>query len=109
MARLNWCLATVISWGKFLFTCFFPLRVSRREKPEEFEAAHSHTFRVKIFKKGKHCAVCKQTVSKEGLACQGKTGARVGEQCGVIQYVEMGRAWSKVIGVHLRLVSQSPI
>ncbi|XP_041117459.1 tensin-like isoform X4 [Polyodon spathula] len=39
-------------------------------KPEEFEAAHSHTFRVKTFKKGKHCAVCKQTVSKEGLTCR---------------------------------------
>ncbi|KAK1165516.1 tensin-like isoform X1 [Acipenser oxyrinchus oxyrinchus] len=38
--------------------------------PEEFEAAHSHTFRVKTFKKGKHCAVCKQTVSKEGLVCR---------------------------------------
>ncbi|XP_015214660.1 tensin-1 isoform X4 [Lepisosteus oculatus] len=39
-------------------------------KPEEFEAVHSHTFRVKTFKKGKHCGVCKQTVNKEGLICR---------------------------------------
>ncbi|XP_049340836.1 tensin-1 isoform X4 [Astyanax mexicanus] len=39
-------------------------------KPEEFEAVHSHTFRVKTFKKSKHCGVCKQTVSKEGLICR---------------------------------------
>ncbi|MEQ2189253.1 hypothetical protein GOODEAATRI_023300 [Goodea atripinnis] len=32
MARLNWCLAAVISWGKFLFTCFFPLRGAKRNK-----------------------------------------------------------------------------
>uniref|UniRef100_A0A8B9LVL5 Tensin 1 n=2 Tax=Astyanax mexicanus TaxID=7994 RepID=A0A8B9LVL5_ASTMX len=32
MARLNWCLAAVISWGKFLFSCFFPLRAARRDK-----------------------------------------------------------------------------
>ncbi|KAI1899468.1 hypothetical protein AGOR_G00062110 [Albula goreensis] len=70
MARLGWCLAAVISWGKFFFSCFFPLRVARRDKPEEFEAVHSHTFRVKAFKKGKHCGVCKQTVSKEGLVCR---------------------------------------
>ncbi|KAL6484456.1 hypothetical protein MHYP_G00065010 [Metynnis hypsauchen] len=39
--------------------------------PDEFEAVHSHTFRVKTFKKSKHCGVCKQTVSKEGLICRG--------------------------------------
>uniref|UniRef100_A0A3B4DYP6 Tensin 1b n=1 Tax=Pygocentrus nattereri TaxID=42514 RepID=A0A3B4DYP6_PYGNA len=38
--------------------------------PDEFEAVHSHTFRVKTFKKSKHCGVCKQTVSKEGLICR---------------------------------------
>lgn len=32
MARLNWCLAAVISWGKFLFACFFPLRGAKRDK-----------------------------------------------------------------------------
>lgn len=45
---------------------FFPLQ------PEEFEAIHSHTFRVKTFKKGKHCGVCKQGISKEGLVCRGE-------------------------------------
>ncbi|XP_045062676.1 tensin-1-like isoform X3 [Coregonus clupeaformis] len=40
-------------------------------KPEEFEGRlHSHTFRVKTFKKSKHCGVCKQTVSQEGLICR---------------------------------------
>ncbi|XP_053352608.1 tensin-1 isoform X2 [Clarias gariepinus] len=38
--------------------------------PEDFEAVHSHTFRVKTFKKNKHCGVCKQTLSKEGLICR---------------------------------------
>ncbi|XP_071003979.1 tensin-1-like isoform X4 [Oncorhynchus clarkii lewisi] len=38
--------------------------------PEEFEGIHSHTFRVKTFKKSKHCGVCKQTVSQEGLICK---------------------------------------
>ncbi|XP_062862640.1 tensin-1 isoform X4 [Trichomycterus rosablanca] len=38
--------------------------------PEDLEAAHSHTFRVKTFKKSKHCGVCKQTLSKEGLICR---------------------------------------
>ncbi|XP_062312181.1 tensin-1-like [Osmerus eperlanus] len=40
--------------------------------PEEFDAVHSHTFRVKTFKKGKHCGACKQTVSQEGLICRGQ-------------------------------------
>uniref|UniRef100_A0AAR2M1J6 Tensin 1 n=1 Tax=Pygocentrus nattereri TaxID=42514 RepID=A0AAR2M1J6_PYGNA len=70
MARLNWCLAAVISWGKFLFSCFFPLRAARRDKPEDFEGVHSHTFKVKTFKKAKSCGVCKQAVTKEGLVCR---------------------------------------
>ncbi|XP_077055294.1 tensin-1 isoform X1 [Siphateles boraxobius] len=70
MARLNWCLAAVISWGKFLFSCFFPLRAARRDKPEDFEAVHSHTFKAKTFKKAKSCAVCKQALTKEGLVCK---------------------------------------
>ncbi|KAK6292527.1 hypothetical protein J4Q44_G00371110 [Coregonus suidteri] len=38
--------------------------------PEEFEVLHSHTFRAKTFKKSKHCGVCKQTVSQDGLICR---------------------------------------
>uniref|UniRef100_A0AAY4E152 Tensin 1 n=1 Tax=Denticeps clupeoides TaxID=299321 RepID=A0AAY4E152_9TELE len=74
MAHLNWCLTALVRWGKFLFFCFFPLRLTRGDKqqPEEFEAVHSHTFRVKTFKKGKHCGVCKQPVSNEGLICRGQ-------------------------------------
>ncbi|KAG1945129.1 tensin-1 [Pimephales promelas] len=70
MARLNWCFAALLNWGKFLFFCLFPLKLSRMGKPEEFEAVHSHTFRLKTFKKGKHCGVCKQTVNNEGLICR---------------------------------------
>uniref|UniRef100_A0AAQ5X6X1 Tensin 1b n=1 Tax=Amphiprion ocellaris TaxID=80972 RepID=A0AAQ5X6X1_AMPOC len=39
-------------------------------KPEEVEALHSHTFRVKAFKKTKHCSVCKQTIIQDGLICR---------------------------------------
>uniref|UniRef100_UPI0037E872CA tensin-1 isoform X2 n=1 Tax=Semicossyphus pulcher TaxID=241346 RepID=UPI0037E872CA len=38
--------------------------------PEELEALHSHTFRVKTFKKTKHCGVCKQTIIQDGLVCR---------------------------------------
>ncbi|XP_071328830.1 tensin-1 isoform X3 [Trachinotus anak] len=38
--------------------------------PEELEALHSHTFRVKTFKKAKHCSVCKQTIVQDGLVCR---------------------------------------
>ncbi|XP_040004237.1 tensin-1 isoform X8 [Xiphias gladius] len=38
--------------------------------PEELEALHSHTFRVKTFKKAKHCSVCKQTIIQDGLVCR---------------------------------------
>ncbi|XP_035390594.1 tensin-1 isoform X2 [Electrophorus electricus] len=38
--------------------------------PEELEAVHSHTFRAKTFKKSKHCGVCKQPLSTEGLICR---------------------------------------
>ncbi|KAM4559273.1 tensin-1 isoform 10-T10 [Odontesthes bonariensis] len=40
------------------------------KKPEEVEALHSHTFRVKTFKKTKHCSVCKQTIIQDGLICR---------------------------------------
>uniref|UniRef100_A0A671L812 Tensin 1b n=1 Tax=Sinocyclocheilus anshuiensis TaxID=1608454 RepID=A0A671L812_9TELE len=56
--------------------CIFPYRVSIISlvsfplQPEEFEAVHSHTFRLKTFKKGRHCGVCKQTVNNEGLICR---------------------------------------
>ncbi|XP_034740435.1 tensin-1 isoform X10 [Etheostoma cragini] len=39
-------------------------------KPEELEALHSHTFRVKTFKKAKHCSVCKLAISQDGLICR---------------------------------------
>ncbi|KAM8873330.1 tensin-1 isoform 1-T1 [Synchiropus picturatus] len=70
MARLNWCLAAVISWGKFLFSCFFPLRGAKREKPDELEGVHTHSFKLKPFKKAKSCDICKQAITKEGLICK---------------------------------------
>ncbi|XP_060923236.1 tensin-1 [Limanda limanda] len=70
MARLNWCLAAVISWGKFLFACFFPLRGGKRDKPDELEGVHTHTFKLKPFKKVKTCDICKQAITKEGLICK---------------------------------------
>uniref|UniRef100_A0A3B3CMH4 Tensin 1b n=1 Tax=Oryzias melastigma TaxID=30732 RepID=A0A3B3CMH4_ORYME len=38
--------------------------------PEELEALHSHTFRLKTFKKSKQCSVCKQTIVQDGLLCR---------------------------------------
>ncbi|XP_067359154.1 tensin-1 isoform X3 [Channa argus] len=70
MARLNWCLTAVISWGKFLFACFFPLRGAKRNKPDELEGVHTHTFKLKPFKKAKSCDICKQAITKEGLICK---------------------------------------
>ncbi|XP_029696054.1 tensin isoform X6 [Takifugu rubripes] len=70
MARLNWCLAAVISWGKFLFACFFPLRGAKRDTPDELEGVHTHTFKLKPFKKAKSCDICKQAITKEGLVCK---------------------------------------
>uniref|UniRef100_A0AAY4B9M2 Tensin 1 n=1 Tax=Denticeps clupeoides TaxID=299321 RepID=A0AAY4B9M2_9TELE len=49
--------------------------------PEEFEAVHSHTFRVKTFKKAKSCGVCKQAVTKEGLVCKVKCESEVIVTC----------------------------
>ncbi|XP_070969085.1 tensin-1-like isoform X6 [Oncorhynchus clarkii lewisi] len=70
MARLNWCLAAVISWGKFLFSCFFPLRGAKKDKPEELESVHTHNFKLKPFKKVKSCDVCQQAITKDGLICK---------------------------------------
>ncbi|KAM8855382.1 tensin-1 isoform 6-T6 [Spinachia spinachia] len=72
MGGLDWCLTTVFSWAIFLFYCIFPFRKPRKgkNKPEELEALHSHTFRVKTFKKAKHCGACQQIISQDGLICR---------------------------------------
>ncbi|XP_014840017.1 PREDICTED: tensin-like isoform X10 [Poecilia mexicana] len=56
--------------------------------PEELEALHSHTFRVKTFKKTKHCSVCRQIIAQDGLvcrvcrtACHKKCEAKVSSSC----------------------------
>lgn len=40
MARLNWCFAAILNWGKFLFFCLFPLRLSRNEKVSPHHPQH---------------------------------------------------------------------
>ncbi|XP_019896684.2 tensin-1 isoform X5 [Esox lucius] len=70
MAGPSWSLAALLNWLKFLFHCILPLRRNRKDQPEELEGLHSHTFRVKTFKKIKNCGVCKQAVSQEGLICR---------------------------------------
>ncbi|XP_046886372.1 tensin-like isoform X4 [Hypomesus transpacificus] len=39
-------------------------------KPEDLEGVHTHTFKLKPFKKVKSCCVCKQAIVKEGLICK---------------------------------------
>ncbi|KAF3688444.1 Tensin-2 [Channa argus] len=42
----------------------------RRIKPDELEGVHTHTFKLKPFKKAKSCDICKQAITKEGLICK---------------------------------------
>ncbi|CAL8266179.1 unnamed protein product [Lota lota] len=73
MGGVGWCLATVLSWVKYLFFCIFPFhkrRKKNKDEPEELEAVHSHTFRVKSFKKTRPCGVCQQTILQDGLICR---------------------------------------
>uniref|UniRef100_A0A669BWN3 Tensin 1 n=1 Tax=Oreochromis niloticus TaxID=8128 RepID=A0A669BWN3_ORENI len=44
----------------FLLHCF----------PDELEGVHTHTFKLKPFKKAKSCDICKQAITKEGLICK---------------------------------------
>lgn len=69
------CKKLLLSWFKYvlkkftfssLFCFFFSLQ------PEELEALHSHTFRLKTFKKTKHCSACKQIIVEDGLICRGQ-------------------------------------
>lgn len=52
---------------------FFCLLSFSELQPDELEAVHSHTFRVKTFKKAKHCSVCKQIIIQDGLICRGQS------------------------------------
>uniref|UniRef100_A0A3P9HF57 Tensin 1b n=1 Tax=Oryzias latipes TaxID=8090 RepID=A0A3P9HF57_ORYLA len=69
MGILGWCLTTVFRWTKLFLFCIFPFWKGKK-KPEELEALHSHTFRLKTFKKSKQCSVCKQTIIQDGLICR---------------------------------------
>lgn len=46
-------------------------------QPEELEGVHTHTFKLKPFKKAKSCDICKQAITKEGLICKGEEGGGV--------------------------------
>ncbi|KAG8004483.1 hypothetical protein GBF38_008724, partial [Nibea albiflora] len=39
-------------------------------QPDELEGVHTHTFKLKPFKKAKSCDICKQAITKEGLICK---------------------------------------
>ncbi|TKS66589.1 hypothetical protein D9C73_000646 [Collichthys lucidus] len=39
-------------------------------EPDELEGVHTHTFKLKPFKKAKSCDICKQAITKEGLICK---------------------------------------
>ncbi|TWW63948.1 hypothetical protein D4764_03G0009560 [Takifugu flavidus] len=43
--------------------------------PDELEGVHTHTFKLKPFKKAKSCDICKQAITKEGLVCKGRKSA----------------------------------
>ncbi|KAK9523984.1 hypothetical protein VZT92_017856 [Zoarces viviparus] len=38
--------------------------------PDELEGVHTHTFKMKPFKKAKSCDICKQAITKEGFICK---------------------------------------
>uniref|UniRef100_A0AAQ4RYM7 Tensin 1 n=1 Tax=Gasterosteus aculeatus aculeatus TaxID=481459 RepID=A0AAQ4RYM7_GASAC len=44
-------------------------------QPDELEGVHTHTFKLKPFKKAKSCDICKQAITKEGLICKGESAA----------------------------------
>ncbi|XP_045885318.1 tensin-like [Micropterus dolomieu] len=46
------------------------LAVGLYAKPDELEGVHTHTFKLKPFKKAKSCDICKQAITKEGLICK---------------------------------------
>uniref|UniRef100_I3JJL2 Tensin 1 n=1 Tax=Oreochromis niloticus TaxID=8128 RepID=I3JJL2_ORENI len=92
---------------QFLPNAFQPFLI-KYKSPEELEALHSHTFRVKTFKKAKHCSVCKQTIVQDGficrvcrIACHKKCEVKVRVQCHVCRYLHVifsnivGRSWLK--------------
>lgn len=68
-------LAEACSIFKLTFLLFCLLLLFSWLQPEELEALHSHTFRVKTFKKAKHCSVCKQAIIQDGLICRGQSPA----------------------------------
>ncbi|XP_077369910.1 tensin-1 isoform X2 [Festucalex cinctus] len=38
--------------------------------PDDLEGVHTHSFKLKPFKKAKSCDICKQAITKEGLICK---------------------------------------
>ncbi|KAJ4924416.1 hypothetical protein JOQ06_000656 [Pogonophryne albipinna] len=40
------------------------------DRPDELEGVHTHTFKLKPFKKVVSCDICKQAITKEGFICK---------------------------------------
>uniref|UniRef100_A0AAV2L6M0 Uncharacterized protein n=1 Tax=Knipowitschia caucasica TaxID=637954 RepID=A0AAV2L6M0_KNICA len=47
-----------------------------KNAPDELEGVHTHSFKLKPFKKAKSCDICKQAITKEGLICKGEWARR---------------------------------
>ncbi|XP_061686587.1 tensin-1 isoform X1 [Syngnathoides biaculeatus] len=43
---------------------------TKHSTPDELEGVHTHSFKLKPFKKAKSCDICKQAITKEGLICK---------------------------------------
>ncbi|KAK0152822.1 Tensin-2 [Merluccius polli] len=46
------------------------LKLVHLRAPEDLKGVHTHTFKLKPFKKAKSCDICKQAITKEGLICK---------------------------------------
>ncbi|XP_021163404.2 tensin-1 isoform X4 [Fundulus heteroclitus] len=87
-ARMGCTVSFICCEEDFLQMPLYRHEDEEKKEPEELEALHSHTFRVKTFKKTKHCSACKQTIVQDGLvcrvcriACHKKCEAKVSSSC----------------------------
>ncbi|XP_035995596.1 SH3 and cysteine-rich domain-containing protein 3-like isoform X1 [Fundulus heteroclitus] len=69
-ARMGCTVSFICCEEDFLQMPLYRHEDEEKKEPEELEALHSHTFRVKTFKKTKHCSACKQTIVQDGLVCR---------------------------------------
>uniref|UniRef100_A0A3P8Z3A9 Tensin 1 n=1 Tax=Esox lucius TaxID=8010 RepID=A0A3P8Z3A9_ESOLU len=57
-----------VAWPPHLILPNLPLSFS--PQADDLESVHTHTFKLKPFKKVKSCDVCQQAITKEGLICK---------------------------------------